>query len=442
MIATAENLAIWSAGEWSNLPTSEIGGFNHDTRTIKDGDIFVAIRGDQFDGHNFVEKAFSLGAVAALVNSDFDLEGYPLLKVADTKTAILEMAKQYRRTWRGKVFGVTGSVGKTTTKEMVADVLSSIGKCERTRGNWNNDIGLPLCMLNADKSAENYVFELGMNHPGEIALLTETLEPDVGIMTTVGPVHLEHFESVEAIAREKASLFEGVKTYSVLASDEPYFDILKNSAKSPITVALSEDADYSVVKREDSAFWVFEKKSGETHRYFAPLPGEHIIKNAMRAIAIGRESGIDPVKIAEKLSAYKSLSMRWDISEHAGVTFVNDAYNANPISMKAAITAFFEMPCENQRWIVLGGMRELGETSADLHSEIGKFASEFAKERTIFVGDFAGDLSKFAPESNCFLDTKAAGEFLKANAASGDLILLKASRGESLEQVINFFDGE
>lgn len=439
-----EKLAAWCGGSWSVLPDAAITGFNHDTRTIKPGDLFVAIRGESFDGHRFVEQAFEKGAVAALVEPGFELEGRALLTVLDTRQALLELARAYRRTWPGTVFGITGSVGKTTTKEMLADVLSLRGSCERTHGNWNNEIGLPLCMLNAEADAASYVFELGMNHPGEIALLTETLEPDWGVMTTVGPVHLEHFGSEEDIAREKRSLFAGVKESgrAVLAADEPHFDLLRQAGKEPhITVALDGEADYAVTRRSGLSFWVKELNSGQEFCYEAPLPGDHIIRNALRVIAVGRELGLEPLPIAEKLAAYQPLAMRWEVEAHDGVTFINDAYNANPVSMRAAMMGFLETECAGKRWLVLGGMRELGDAEAELHAEVGKFAADLPVDRVLFVGPFAELLAARA-EGICLADTREAAALLREQAQPGDTILLKASRGEKLEQIIEYFQGE
>lgn len=437
-------LADWCHGVWSAPPAARITGFNHDTRTIKPGDLYVAIRGENFDGHRFIEQAFEKGAVAALVEPGFEWENRALLTVSDTRQALLDLARGYRRTWAGTVFGITGSVGKTTTKEMLADMLTLRGACERTRGNWNNEIGLPLSMLNAAGDAESYVFELGMNHPGEIARLTETLEPDWGVMTTVGPVHLEHFDSEAAIAREKRSLFAGVKESgrAVLAADEPHVEILREAGKEPhITVALEGAADYSVTRRSGLSFWVKESKTGGEYCYEAPLPGDHIIRNALRVVAVGRELGLEPVKIAAKLAAYQPLAMRWEVTEIRGVTFINDAYNANPVSMRAAMTGFLQTGCSGKRWVVLGGMRELGDAEAELHAEIGQFAADLPVEHVLFVGPFAEMLAARA-HGECAADICVAAELLRQRAQPGDVILLKASRGEKLEQIIEYFEGE
>lgn len=437
-------LAEWCGGCWSSDPRAAITGFNHDTRTIKAGDLFVAVRGDNFDGHRFVEQAFEKGAVAALVEPGFELENRALLTVKDTQQALLDLARAYRRTWSGPVVGITGSVGKTTTKEMLADVLSLQGPCERTCGNWNNEIGLPLCMLSAQSDATAYVFELGMSHPGEIATLTDALGPDWGVMTTVGPVHLEHFASESDIALEKRSLFDGlsISSRAVLAVDEPHYDILRSAGKEPhITVALDGAADYAVTRRAGLNFWVKESRSGKTFCYEAPLPGDHIIRNALRAIAVGREMGIDPTGIAEKLAAYQPLAMRWEVTQQRGITFINDAYNANPVSMRAAIKGFMQTGCAGKRWIVLGGMRELGDGAAALHAQVGRFAADSGADHVLFVGRFA-DMLDGGGNGRVLSDAQCAAELLRDLAQPGDMILLKASRGEKLEQIIDFFKGE
>ncbi len=431
-------LSQWVSRLWKNgLPEGVLTGVSHDTRTIRPGNLYVAIRGENFDGHDFVEDAFSKGAAGALVHHDFEWTQNPVLKVPDTIKGLQDLARGYRKKWVGTAVGITGSVGKTTVKEMCADVLSMRGETHRTAGNYNNHIGLPLTMLAMPPSARYGVFEIGMNRPGEIAALSDLLLPKVGIITDICNAHRESFRSLEEIAREKAKLTErvfGSGTVIVDRDSEWYSLIRAGTVASVVTVSLEGIADY-VGRQVDAG--VLEVNG---FRYAMPLPGEHIMRNALRAIALGLEMGMAPAEVAEGLSKFKGQSMRWQESDIDGITFINDAYNANPLSMRANLRTFAHMAGPGQKWAVVGGMRELGSISEEEHAALGRFIDELGLDGVIAVGELGRSIvcKNTARFFQC-RDSADAAQILKEHLRAGDRVLLKASRGEQLERVLSCF---
>ncbi|MEI6891368.1 MAG: UDP-N-acetylmuramoyl-tripeptide--D-alanyl-D-alanine ligase [Pontiella sp.] len=428
-----EEVSQWVSRPWKNgMPEQRITGVSHDTRTLNPGDLYVAIRGDQFDGHAFVHDAFRKGAVGALVDDRFHESKKPVLQVPDTIKGLQDLAQGDREKWRCIPVGITGSVGKTTVKEMCADVLSVHGETHRTAGNYNNHIGLPLSMLSTPPMARYGVFEIGMNHPGEIAPLAHLLQPKIGIMTDLCNAHRESFQSLEAIAREKMKLAECVPSSGlvVLDRDSEWYDLMRSHTCASVrTVSFEGKADYVGRKASNSRLNV------NGFHYTMPLPGEHIMRNALRAIALGLELGMDPLEISEGLRKFKAPPMRWQESEIEGVRFINDAYNANPLSMRAGLRTFCGLPGGGKKWVVIGGMRELGSTSEEEHASLGEFMDGLELDGVITVGDLARRIPCKQPVFRC-AETSEAVQILKEHLAPGDRVLLKASRGEHLEKVL------
>ena len=417
-----EELARWISKRWENgMPEVPITGISKDTRTLMPGDLYIALRGENFDGHDFVADAFSKGAAAALVADDFQWLENPVLQVPDTLKGLQDLARGYRSTWDCVVIGITGSVGKTTVKEMCADVLSMDGETHRTAGNYNNHIGLPLTMLALPQTVKYGVFEIGMNHPGEIAALTDLLQPEIGILTDICNAHRENFQSLEAIAREKAEL----------------------AWRLPNTGTAILDADsewYKLICSRTAARVVTLPQSINPQQFPMPLPGEHVMRNALRAIALGLELGLAPEQVAEGLMKYAPPPMRWQESTVDGIAFINDAYNANPLSMRANLRTFAELPGSGKKWAVVGGMRELGDTAEDEHAELGRFIDDLPLDGVIVVGELGQQIVCNQVENffQC-LEAAEAAQLLRDNLAPGDHVLLKASRGEHLEQVLDQF---
>jgi UDP-N-acetylmuramoyl-tripeptide--D-alanyl-D-alanine ligase len=423
---------------WKNgIPKCMVTGVSQDTRTLKPGDLYVAIRGEQFDGHAFVADAFAKGAAGALVDDGFESADHPVLQVPDTIAGLQDLARGYRRTWAGMPIGITGSVGKTTVKEMCADVLSTKYETHRTAGNYNNHIGLPLTMLAMPPTARYGVFELGMNHPGEIAMLSDLLQPGMAILTDICNAHREHFPSLQAIAAEKAKLAERVPESGlvILDRDSEWYNLMRENIRANVvSVSFESAADYAGRPVDDSTLNV------NGHDYAMPLPGVHIMRNALRVIALASELGMTAENISGGLAAFNAPPMRWQQMELNGIRFINDAYNANPLSMRASLSTFSGLSDGGGKWAVVGGMRELGDTAEAEHASLGPFIDGLDLDGVIAVGELARPIAceNTAAFFHC-ADADGAATILRERIKAGDHVLLKASRGEELERVINCF---
>lgn len=436
---SSEALAAWSGGVWTggSVP-STYSGISIDTRTLKPGDLYVALKGSHLDGHAFIDKAFAAGACGAMVSEQYVGRTGPLLCVPDTLAGLQDLARGYRATWATRVIGLTGSVGKTTVKEMCSSVLAQAGNVHATEGNFNNHIGLPLTMLSLPEGTDFGVFEIGMSHPGEIAFLTELLQPEIGILTEIGSAHLENFSSVEGIAREKAALVAGLPKggLAILDCGSEWYALIRSQVEARVTtLSFSEDGgDYVGHAVGDSTLEV----GGAS--YVLPIPGEHTMKNAMRAVVLGSELGLSTAQIAAGLCIFQLPPMRWEISEIEGVCFVNDAYNANPLSMRSALTSFCEQGGGGQKWAVLGGMLELGPTAEVAHAELGAFVDTLELDGLITVGVLGNKIvSEKIGEVLQVDHVHQAARYLAVHLLPGDRVLLKASRSERLERVLSSF---
>lgn len=452
---SAREVAQWTGGQWFFGQPGTIAGISTDSRVLRRGALFVALRGTSFDGHAFIGAAVARGAVGAVISENIDAVAHrdlPLLRVPDTAQALRDIAANYRRQSRVAVIAVTGSVGKTTVKEMVADVLMRRLRVARTQGNWNNDIGLPLSLLAMEPQTQIGVFELGMNHPGELSPLCRMLQPDWGLITAIGPVHLKFFESVEAIVFEKSALLQSLPSDGVafLRCDEPYFEILRAAAPCRvITLGLSGVPDYFGIPPDaQGQIEIRERATGEVCRLQAPLPGRHHTANILYAAAVGRAHGLAWDDIRAALEGYRSLPMRWERQSVAGVTVINDAYNANPLSMLAALRTFAELPIaelsvKGGRWLLLAGMLELGASEERWHQELGSSLAAGPWSGIITVGALGAIIARAAVNAGmsaaqvfACADHAAAAEVLSRCLQPGDAVLVKASRGQHLEQVL------
>lgn len=449
---TPHDLAAWCRGTWTRVPAADLCGISTDSRALPPGSLFVALRGPRFDGHRFVEEALAHGAASAVVEraalAGLD-RAAPLLVVEDTGRALQDLAAGHRRRLALRLLAVTGSVGKTTVKEMTADLLAGQALTARSRGNWNNDIGLPLSMLELAPEHRFGVFELGMNHPGELRPLCRLLQPDEGVITTLGPVHIEFFPSVRAIAEEKAELFRSLPSdgLAFTSRDEAHFEILRAAARCRlVTTSLREPADYQATPLGPAGnrMAVTERESGERAELELSLPGEHVMRNALLAVAVGRTHGLAWDLLAQALRRYRPPPLRWTRVAWAGLDVINDAYNANPLSMRAALRTFAGWPARGGKWLVLGDMLELGATAEAEHRALGAEIAAGAWVGLVAVGELGAWIAGGAVDAGfpaarvvrC-ADACSAGRVLRERAAPGDAVLLKASRRVRLEEALD-----
>ena len=442
------DLAAWTGGRWVRAPATPLTSVGNDSRTLASGALYVALRGERFDGHEFVSAAMEAGAAAAMVEEGRSpqAEG-PWLVVPDCRAALVDLARRYRACLQGRLLGITGSVGKTTVKELTAAALARLGPTARTFGNWNNDIGLPMSLLRAGRTDRFGVFELGTNHPGEIAVLAEILRPHAALITTIGPAHLEYFGSEAAIAREKSMLLSSLPRdgWAVLSSEDRWYEVMEAAAPGRvITVSRNPGADYVYRAGAAAGTEILESATGERLRIQGGPPGDFFRLDAAMAVAAARQWGVPCGDVQEAMSHYRLPAMRWEISVLDGIAFVNDGYNANPLSMQAALLAFEEMAVKGRRWLVLGTMRELGGAAADLHRDVGRFAGAGAWAGLVAYGDCGEILAEGARESGlpaakirCCTSPEETAEALREWVRPGDAVLLKASRSERLESVLS-----
>ena len=447
-------MASWVSGELQAAPET-VCGVTQDTRKLTPGCLYVALRGERFDGHAFVGQALRGGASAALVDHAWkpseDVSAWPLIRVTDTRQALRDAARSWRRQSQAFVIGLTGSSGKTTTKEMAAALFTAGGTVCATQGNLNNEIGLPLSVLSMPQETAFGIFEVGTNHPGEVARLADVLQPRAAILSSVGSAHIEHFGSVEAIAREKGALLAALPRdgFAVLCRETECFELLVSLSRAPVvtTSLATRNADYcgELLDPLCGALRVTERATGVQTVLRSGLPGEHNASNLLLAFAAARAAGVPSQSAAQSLLQLTLPGMRWEVTELGGVTVVNDAYNANPNSMMAVLRTFVKLPCQGRRVVVLGDMLELGGHAEALHREVGRCVADLAPDGLFAVGSdamrYLADEAVRAgyPASRvfCFSGVAEAAAAVKAFAKPGDCLLLKASRGMRLERILN-----
>ncbi|MFC4599410.1 UDP-N-acetylmuramoyl-tripeptide--D-alanyl-D-alanine ligase [Cohnella hongkongensis] len=461
MQATVREAAEWSGaqgigGDAAGGAERLLSGVSTDTRSIRPGQLFVPLRGERFDGHDYIRKAKEAGAAAALwdasVTQPEDL-GLPLLLVPDTLEALQRLAASYRseRLTAAKVVAITGSNGKTTTKDLVSSVLATSLVVHKTEGNYNNHIGLPLTILGAPAETEALVLEMGMSGFGEISLLSRLARPDLAVITNIGESHLLQLGSRENIARAKLEIAEGLKPGGTLVycGDEPLIAAaLAERPPSPDArlVTFGENAGndwvarYVRVTAEGTRFTA----AGDAEAAFElPIPGRHNAVNALAAIAVGRSFGLSVDAIGAGLRQAKLTGMRIERSAAwNGAVILNDAYNASPTSVKAAIDLVAELSGHRRKWIVLGDMLELGDGELELHGGIGRYLDRSKADFVLLYGPLSmrtyqeARLNYEDDSVRHFDDKKALAAVLLAGLSSDDLVLVKASRGMKMEEIV------
>ena len=422
----------------------EIKAVSTDTRKIEEGTMFIALKGENFNGNNYVLDAFNKGAKIAIVDEvKCDLnelkEDVALIKVQNTRRALMDLAKFYREKLGLKVVGITGSAGKTSTKDLVAAVLSYKYKVFKTKGNFNNEIGLPLMILELDSTYDVAILEMGMRGLGQIKELAEIASPDLGIITNIGISHIEILKTRENILKAKmeiATFFDKNNTLVVCGNDD-FLGALPNAEYKIVKTGVGENfkigAKNIALEELSSKFTVYD---GEKEEEFSlDMPGEHNISNLMLGIAIAKELGVSFEEMKRGLKNIEATSMRLELIKKDGFSILNDCYNSSPVAVKSAIDVMKNI--EGKRRIaVLGTMRELGHKSEEAHEEIGKYAKENGIEKVLCFGDFSENIKEGYGEGCTVYENKE--ELIKDLLniiCDGDIILVKASRSLKFEEI-------
>jgi UDP-N-acetylmuramoyl-tripeptide--D-alanyl-D-alanine ligase len=430
-------------------PLEELAqGYSIDTRTIRSGELFFAVKGERLDGHDFVGAALEKGAAAAVVQTN-ELHRYPdktrLLAVDDTLAALQTLATAVRKVWGKPLVGVTGSAGKTTTKEAIAHVLSAHFRVLKSEGNFNNHFGLPLMLLKLEPEHDVAVIEMGMSHAGEIRALAKIAQPEIGVVTNVAPVHLEFFDSLAGIARAKYELIESLPASgtAVLNADDEYVSQFGRDFKGKVitygTRATADVRSENVQTRgaEGSEFDVAIGSAREHARL--PLVGEHNILNALAAVSVGLARGLKPSEAVTALATLAPPDKRGQVLQLGNITVINDCYNSNPKALRAMVDALAAMKA-GRRIVVAGEMLELGPAGEEMHRAAGLHVAE--KNIDVLVGvrglaqAMVDGARNHGTQAEFVATPEEAGEWLAREARDGDVVLLKASRGVKLEKAL------
>ena len=423
-------------------------GYSIDSRTVKAGELFFAVKGERMDGHDFVAQALERGAAAAVVRKDQQTRypaTMPVLPVDDTLTALQTLATAVRRIWAKPLVGVTGSTGKTTTKEATAQVLSARFRALKSEGNFNNHFGLPLMLLKIEPEHDVAVIEMGMSHAGEIAALANIAQPEIGVVTNVAPVHLEFFDSVAGIARAKYELIEALPAAgtAVLNADDEYVSQFGRDFRGKVLLygqRASADVRAENIQSRGAEGSNFDVVVGSCReKAVLHLMGTHNIYNALAAAAVGLARGLTPSEAVAALALLKPPEKRGQVVKLGNITVINDCYNCNPKALEAMVDTLAAMPAQ-RRVVVAGAMLELGPTDEDLHRQAGDYIAGKKIDVLLGVKGPARAMVEAAQHAGVraeFVETaEEAGDWLARETRDGDVVLLKASRGVHLERAL------
>ena len=419
-----------------------------DSRKISKGSLFIALQGEKFNGEDFVEESFQKGATAAIVSKNFNraVDGV-IVKVDDTLTAYQQIASAWRDKFNIPIVAITGSTGKTTTKDLTAAVLGSLGKVLKTSANFNNEIGVPMTLLELNENHKAAVVEIGMRGLGQIESLAKIVKPTIAIVTNVNETHIELLGSMENIARAKGELVEAIQSGGtvILNADNFYTEFLKklvNPNVKILTHGIEHDADLKAenISITNSVTDFDMNYKGEIYHFDLPIIGRHNVSNAMSAIAAGISAGVSIQQARQGLSTLVTTKMRFEVIHRDKITIINDAYNASPASMRASIKTAAEI-YENRKIAVLGDMFELGDISEKVHREVGECVAENNFDILITVGElgkFIAEGAKSAGMEKIFVTNshEAAAKTLRGILQADDIVLFKASHGMHLEKII------
>jgi len=467
-------LPLGRVAEYLSVPASELGptfnrdavatGYSIDSRTIKPGEVFFAVRGERMDGHDFLSQSFEKGAIAAVVSQEKFAElsanvggrharppvtsgvsSPALIPVEDTLVGLQLLAQAVRRLWARPLIAVTGSAGKTTTKEAIAHVLATRIRVHKSEGNFNNHFGLPLMLLKLEPEHDCAVVELGMSHLGEITALAQIAQPDTGVVTNVAPVHLEFFKDISEIARAKYELVESLPKSgtAVLNSDDEFVSKFGKDFKGKVILyGIAPSANVraeNIVSRGEHGSEFDVVTGNRRQRATLPLVGSHNIHNALAAVVVALERGIALPEAVASLATMAAADKRGQVVRIGNITVINDCYNSNPKALAAMVNALADMPAK-RRIVVAGEMLELGPQGEAMHRESGQHIAQKGIDVLVGVRGLAEKMVEAAKQKGMraeFLaNADAAGEWLARETRDGDVVLLKASRGVKLEKAL------
>jgi len=438
-------IAVWTHGRLFGADAA-VTGVAIDTRKLQSGDLFVAIKGERVDGHDYLAEAAARGAVAALVTRKIDSD-LPQLLVDDAELALGDLASAVRAQRDVRVIGITGSNGKTTVKTLVASILSRHGRTHVSAGNFNNELGLPLTLLAMPRDTEYAVLEMGAGKPGDIAYLAAIARPDIGLVTLIAPAHLERMGSIEGVAETKGALYQALPAngIAIINADDHFASFFGGlaGARKVLRYGLDHPADIGadiIEQRADGSRFVLSTPHGDAE-VTLPLPGRHNIANALAAAAIALALDVPMDTIVAGLEQVSGVAgrLRREVMV-GGWTLIDDSYNANPSSMAAAIDTL--LLADGERWLVLGDMAELGPEARALHAGIGERARERGVERLFAVGPLGvATVEAFGAHGEHFNDKPALIAALQTQLHAGVTCLVKGSRSAGMEQVVAALGG-
>ena len=427
-----------------NLLERELSQITTDSRKVKKDSLFAAIAGERVDGHSFIPQCMEIGALCALCEKSPEGDT-PYILVPSTKKALQEIAKAYREKFDIPFIGISGSVGKTTTKEMIASVLSTKYKVMKTQGNFNNELGVPFTLFTLEDDHEIAVVEMGISDFGEMSLLSSMAQPDVCVLTNIGSCHLENLKTLEGVRKAKTEMFSYMRDGGevVLSGDDPLLrEITEVKGEKPLFFGLSEGCEFTAkdIESNNSDRTEFTVcYDGGSFRATVYALGKHMVTNALAAAALGKKFGLTDEEIAAGIEAYKPAGSRQNVIKTEKLTIIDDCYNANPVSMKASMDTLAGF--EGRRVAIVGDMKELGENEVSLHAEIGKFAVEKKLDLVIAIGPLALNIYK---EARPYIDCEWFGTLEEAKLEMhemltiGDTVLVKASHSMKFDEIVEY----
>lgn len=451
MKMTAKQIADLCGGRLlCGVPETEVCSVTTDSRSLGDRALFVPIKGERVDGHAFLEQVLENGAAAVLTQEHESASGEkPWIAVSDTREALQKLAAAYRKEFSIPVIGITGSVGKTTTKEMVALALSAgFSSVLKTAGNLNSQIGLPLMVLRLSEEYNAAVLEMGMSEFGEMERLAAIAAPQYAVMTNIGISHIENLKTQENIRSEKLHITDRFTPSSILFlnGDDPLLSELSgNLPFRTVSFGLGEGCDYSargIHTDGESTIFLLRAPDGETLQLRLPCLGDHNVRNALAAVAVADALGVDRNAAAKALETYRPPAMRQQIRRADGLTVLDDSYNASPDSVRSSLNVLASLPCEGKRGAVLADMLELGDLSEQAHYDTGREAAKSGIQFLVTVGHRAEAIARGALAENPSLDCRVcqsneeAVRELKGLIGKGDAVLVKGSRGMKTDEIV------